>query len=214
DLVDEDHQRSDEEAADEVGEQGAGRKRARRVGESRAERVAGERAQDAGGGDRDENRADPAPPASPAWPWPERVIGRTRRRPRRPDRRRIVGHRPTSFPTLSMHGTHRFEPTRRPDHTWSRWFPSNVSICQCVVLVQQQIAATGLGHRVGKEKVTATRPAETDERAESTRDDRQQRRSSSAAIPRRRRLRTRIWRERWMYLFILPGFLYFVVFRY
>src|SRR5437868_8476985 len=24
----------------------------------------------------------------------------------------------------------------------------------------------------------------------------------------------RIWRDRWMYLFILPGFLYFVVFRY
>lgn len=23
-----------------------------------------------------------------------------------------------------------------------------------------------------------------------------------------------IWRERWMYVFILPGFLYFVVFRY
>jgi len=28
------------------------------------------------------------------------------------------------------------------------------------------------------------------------------------------RLRKAIWRERWMYLFILPGFLYFIVFRY
>lgn len=27
-------------------------------------------------------------------------------------------------------------------------------------------------------------------------------------------LRTRIWRERWMYLFIVPGFIYFVVFQY
>src|SRR6476620_4954151 len=27
-------------------------------------------------------------------------------------------------------------------------------------------------------------------------------------------LRQRVWRERWMYLFILPGLLYFVVFRY
>jgi putative aldouronate transport system permease protein len=27
-------------------------------------------------------------------------------------------------------------------------------------------------------------------------------------------LRTRLWRERWMYLFILPGLFYFVVFRY
>src|SRR5207237_2643552 len=26
--------------------------------------------------------------------------------------------------------------------------------------------------------------------------------------------RTRLWRERWMYLFLLPGFVYFIVFRY
>jgi putative aldouronate transport system permease protein len=31
---------------------------------------------------------------------------------------------------------------------------------------------------------------------------------------RRRRLGRRIWRERWMYLMILPGFVYFVVFQY
>src|ERR1700730_13714586 len=35
-----------------------------------------------------------------------------------------------------------------------------------------------------------------------------------AAASRWTPLRTRLWRERWMYLFILPGFLYFVVFRY
>ncbi|MBV9545641.1 MAG: hypothetical protein JOY61_14820, partial [Chloroflexi bacterium] len=27
-------------------------------------------------------------------------------------------------------------------------------------------------------------------------------------------LRTRMWRERWMYLFLLPGCLFFLVFRY
>ena len=27
-------------------------------------------------------------------------------------------------------------------------------------------------------------------------------------------LRARLWRERWMYFFILPGFIFFVVFRY
>ncbi|MDQ6831877.1 MAG: sugar ABC transporter permease, partial [Chloroflexota bacterium] len=35
-------------------------------------------------------------------------------------------------------------------------------------------------------------------------------RAGAKTIP----LATRIWRERWMYLFILPGFVYFVVFRY
>ena len=32
--------------------------------------------------------------------------------------------------------------------------------------------------------------------------------------PRSRALRRRIWQARWLYLFILPGFIYFVVFRY
>jgi len=36
----------------------------------------------------------------------------------------------------------------------------------------------------------------------------------SRRISRRSALGQRIWRDRWMYLFILPGFLYFVVFRY
>ncbi len=35
-----------------------------------------------------------------------------------------------------------------------------------------------------------------------------------AATPRTTSLGQRLWRERWMYLFILPGFLYFVLFRY
>ncbi|MGI8690960.1 MAG: ABC transporter permease [Thermomicrobiales bacterium] len=36
------------------------------------------------------------------------------------------------------------------------------------------------------------------------------RRAGAKAMP----LSARIWRERWMYLFILPGFVYFVIFRY
>ena len=35
-----------------------------------------------------------------------------------------------------------------------------------------------------------------------------------AVVSSRLTLRQRIWRERWMYLFMLPGLLYFVVFRY
>ncbi|MFN8539577.1 MAG: ABC transporter permease subunit [Thermomicrobiales bacterium] len=35
-----------------------------------------------------------------------------------------------------------------------------------------------------------------------------------SAIPHRTSLRTRLWRDRWLYLCILPGLLYFVVFRY
>jgi putative aldouronate transport system permease protein len=39
-------------------------------------------------------------------------------------------------------------------------------------------------------------------------------RRSGRAGTRATSLWTRIWRERWMYVFILPGFIYFVVFRY
>jgi putative aldouronate transport system permease protein len=35
-----------------------------------------------------------------------------------------------------------------------------------------------------------------------------------AAATKRATRRTRLWRDRWMYLFLLPGLLYFVVFRY
>jgi putative aldouronate transport system permease protein len=38
----------------------------------------------------------------------------------------------------------------------------------------------------------------------------------AAAVDRRRgtSIRARLWRDRWMYLFIIPGFLYFVIFQY
>jgi putative aldouronate transport system permease protein len=38
--------------------------------------------------------------------------------------------------------------------------------------------------------------------------------SPGRAVARPTTLRTRIWRERWMYLFLLPGLLYFIIFRY
>lgn len=42
------------------------------------------------------------------------------------------------------------------------------------------------------------------------------RRADATLVPRRRTrtLRARIWRERWMYLFLVPGFLFVVAFRY
>ncbi|MHB8644341.1 MAG: ABC transporter permease [Thermomicrobiales bacterium] len=40
------------------------------------------------------------------------------------------------------------------------------------------------------------------------------RRRAAMTPAHRMTLRQRVWRDRWMYLFILPGFLYFVVFRY
>ena len=38
--------------------------------------------------------------------------------------------------------------------------------------------------------------------------------SAGRAAARSTTLRARIWRERWMYLFLLPGFVYFIIFRY
>jgi putative aldouronate transport system permease protein len=39
-------------------------------------------------------------------------------------------------------------------------------------------------------------------------------RSLDRAAATRTTLRGRVWRERWMYLFLLPGFVYFIIFRY
>ena len=38
--------------------------------------------------------------------------------------------------------------------------------------------------------------------------------SLDRAAASRTTLRARLWRERWMYLFLLPGLVYFIVFRY
>src|SRR6185503_12893959 len=39
-------------------------------------------------------------------------------------------------------------------------------------------------------------------------------RSTTSAAARSSPLRARLWRERWMYLFMLPGLIYFLIFRY